>query len=82
MEIKIYNHDAGHMTKMAAIPIYGISPLKVFLTGTSGPILANFGTQYRILKLIIFCSNDNPVLTLTYFIVWSNLSTKAFIWKM
>ena len=28
MEIKIYYHDAGHMTKMAAIPIYGKNSLK------------------------------------------------------
>ena len=28
MEMKIYQHDAGHMTKMAAMPIYGKIPLK------------------------------------------------------
>ena len=36
--MKIYWHDAGHMTKMAATPIYGKNPLKIFLSGTSGPI--------------------------------------------
>ena len=28
MEMKINWHDAGHMTKMAAIPIYGKNTLK------------------------------------------------------
>ena len=26
--MKIYSHDAGHMTKMAAMPIYGKNPFK------------------------------------------------------
>ena len=26
-EMKIYWHDAGHMAKMAAMPIYGKKPL-------------------------------------------------------
>ena len=26
--MKINKHDAGHMTKMAAMPIYGIGPLR------------------------------------------------------
>ena len=32
-------------------------------------------------KLIIFCSNDNPVLILTYFTARSNFATSAFIWE-
>ena len=32
-------------------------------------------------KLIIFCSNDNPVLILTYFTARSNFATLAFIWE-
>ena len=31
MKMKIYYHDAGHMTKMAAMPIYGKSTLKNLL---------------------------------------------------
>ena len=34
--MKIYLYDAGHMTKMAAMPVYGKNPLKIF--GTSEPI--------------------------------------------
>ena len=28
--MKIHEHDAGHMTKMAATPIYGKNPSKIF----------------------------------------------------
>ena len=28
MKMKINSHDAGHMTKMTVMPIYGINPLK------------------------------------------------------
>ena len=38
MEMKICLYDAGHMTKMAAIPIYGENPSKIFSTGTGRPI--------------------------------------------
>ena len=39
MEIKIYWHDASHMTKMAVKPIYGKNPSKVFFSRASGQIL-------------------------------------------
>ena len=32
--MKIYWHDVGHMTKMAAMPIYGKNPSKIFFSGT------------------------------------------------
>ena len=32
--MKIYWHDAGHMIKMAATPIYGKKPSKIFFSGT------------------------------------------------
>ena len=32
MEMKIYWHDSGHMTKMIAMPIYCISPQKFFFS--------------------------------------------------
>ena len=31
--MKIYWHDGGHITKMAAMPIYGKNPSKIFLSG-------------------------------------------------
>ena len=41
--MKIYWHDAGHMTKMAAMPIYGKNPSKIFFLGTGGQIFTNLG---------------------------------------
>ena len=32
--MKINEHDAGHMTKMAATPIYGKNPSKIFFSRT------------------------------------------------
>ena len=56
--MKINSNHAGHMIKMAAMPIYGIS---IFLPVTSGSILIKPGMKHQRFKLIIFCSNDNPV---------------------
>ena len=55
----------GHMTKMAATPIYG--PLKIFFSGTKGPIILELGMQHRGLGLNKVCSNDDLGLTLTFF---------------
>ena len=41
--MKIYWHDAGHMTKMAAMHIYGKNPSKIFFSGTGGPISMKLG---------------------------------------
>ena len=37
--------------------------------------------KYHRLKLMIFCTNDNPMLILTYFTARSNFATYAFIWE-
>ena len=58
--MKIYKYDAGHMTKLAAMPIYGKNPSKIFFSGTSGPIFTKVGMQHRGLMLIIVRSNDDP----------------------
>ena len=41
--MKIYRHDAGHMTKMAATPIYGEKPSKMFFSGTGVSISTKLG---------------------------------------
>ena len=40
---KSYINDLGHMTKMAATPIYEKNPLEIFFSGTDWPILLNIG---------------------------------------
>ena len=39
---KVYINGPGHMTKMAATPIYGKNPSKIFFSRTSGPFSRNF----------------------------------------
>ena len=41
--MKIWWHDAGHMTKMAAMPIYGKNPLEIFFSRTGRPISTKLG---------------------------------------
>ena len=69
----------GHMTKMAATPIYDKNPSKIFFSGTGRPIFTKHGMWHRGLQPIIVCSNDDPGLTLTYFTAKSNLVINAFL---
>ena len=41
--MKIYWHDGGHITKMAAMPIYGKNPSKIFVSRTGGLISTKLG---------------------------------------
>ena len=40
--MKILQDIAGHMTKMAALPIYGKHTLKILFPGTTGLIFMKF----------------------------------------
>ena len=40
---KVYINGPGHMTKMAATPIYGKNPSKIFFSITGGPIFTKLG---------------------------------------
>ena len=40
---KVYINGPGHMTKMAATPVYGKNPSKIFLSRTGGPIFTKLG---------------------------------------
>ena len=46
--MKIYLHDAGHMTKMAAMPIYGKNTSKIFFSRTGGPIFMKLGIHVAL----------------------------------
>ena len=76
---KVCTRHLGHMTKMAAMFIYGTNLSKIFFSGTGWPIFTNLGMQHWGLHPIIVCSNDDPGVTLTYFTARSNLVTKAFL---
>ena len=67
-------HDTFHMTKMAATPIYVKNPSK-FFSETDGQISTKLDTLHWGLLPIIVCPNDDPGVTLTYFMAMSNLVT-------
>ena len=41
----------------------------------------NLGMHHRVLEYFQICANDDPGLTLTYFMARSNLVPYAFIWE-
>ena len=57
---KIFSNDPGHMTKMAAMPIYGKNHKKIFFSETKGPMTLKLGMQHRVHKYYQVCSNDVP----------------------
>ena len=46
----MFINNPGHMTKMAAMPIYGKYPSKFFFSGTGGPISTKLGMKHRGLE--------------------------------
>ena len=46
----MFINNPGHMTKMAAMPIYGKNPSKFFFSGTTGPISTKLGMKHRGLE--------------------------------
>ena len=79
--MKIHQHFAGHMIKMAAMPIYGKNTLKIFFPGTTGQFLMKLCMKHQKPKPFIIYANYDPGLTLTYFTARSNFATYAFTWE-
>ena len=69
---KVCSNGPGHMTEM---PIYGKN-LKI--SGTKKAMTLKLGMQFRVLEYYQDCSNDDPWLTLTYFMARSNLVPYTF----
>ena len=70
---KVCSNDPGHMTKMAAMPIYGKNPLKIFFSRTRRPITLGLCIKHWGCGAYQVYSNDDPRLTLTYLTSRSNL---------
>ena len=77
---KVPSNGHGHMTKMAAMPIYVKNHRKIFFSRTEQPMILELGMQHRVLKYYPIPSNDDPWLALTYFTARSNLVPYAFVW--
>ena len=74
-EIKVFFiNGPGHMTRMAALSIYG----KIF--ENQSPMILTLCMQYWGLKLYKVCVNDKQGLTLIYFTPRSYLVAYAFEW--
>ena len=78
---KVCSNGPGHMTKMAAMAIYGKNLKKIFFSGTKRPMTLNLGMHHRVLEYYQVCSNDDPGLTLTYFTTRLNLVPYSFVWE-
>ena len=78
---EVYINGPGHMTKMAAMPIYGktFKQAKIFSYRTVSPMIMKLGMEYYQLKLYTVHINDDPELTLTYFTTMSNLAKLVFV---
>ena len=68
---KVYINGPGHMTKMAAMPLYGKNLKNLLLQNWR----ADFHKTWYVLLPIIVYINDDPGVTLTYFTARSNLET-------
>ena len=68
------------MTKMAAMPIYGKNPSEIFFSRTGGPISTKLGMEHQWLKYYNVYINQDPVMTLSFFMARSTLFANAFEW--
>ena len=71
--MNIYINELGHMTKMAAMPIYGKKTIKIFFSRTNGLITLKHGIWHHVLKFYQDCSFDDLGLILTFFMARSNM---------
>ena len=78
---KVWWNGLYHMTKLAAMPIYGKNLKKIILLGTKMLLTLKIGMQHWVLEYYQVRSNDVPGLTLTCLMPRSNLVPYAFIWE-
>ena len=62
---EVCTNGPGHMTKMAAMPMYDKNLKKIFFFGTKRPVTLNLGMHHWVLEYYQVCANDDPGLTLT-----------------
>ena len=73
--MKINTNEVGHMTNMAAMPIYGRNLKKIFFSRTNRLMTLKLGMWHCLCKYYQDCSNYDPGLNLTHFTPRSNLIT-------
>ena len=79
--MKIWSNGLYHMTKLAAMPIYGKNLKEIISSGTKRPMTMKIGMLHWVLEYYQVRSNDIPGMTLTCFMPRSNLVPYAFVWE-
>ena len=77
----MYINNLNHMTKMAAMPIYGKNPSNSFFSETNRLISMKLGVKHPWLKYYNVYINHDPVMTLTKFMARSTWVAHAFEWE-
>ena len=72
-QMEVCINGPGHMTKMAATPVYGNS-----ITQSPMMLKPTCSMQHRGLQISKVCKGDDPGLSLTYFMARSNLASYVF----
>ena len=78
---KSWSNSLGHITKMAAMRIYGKHLKKSSSLETKRLMTMKVGMQHWVLEYYKIFSNDNPGMKFTYFMAMSNLVPYAFVWE-
>ena len=73
--MKIYTNELGHITNMAAMPIYGNNLKKSSFSRTNKLMTLKLNMFYCLCEYYQGSSNYDPGLTLTHFTPSSNLVT-------
>ena len=77
----MYINNPGHMTKMAAMSIFGKNPSNIFFSETNRLISMKLGVKHPWLKYYNVYINHDPVMTLTKFMARSTCVAHAFEWE-
>ena len=64
---EVCSNGPGHMTKMAAMTIYGKNLKQIFISGYKRPMTFKLGMRHWLLKYFQVCSNDGPGLTFLFY---------------
>ena len=77
----MYINNLGHMTKKAAMPIYGKNTSNIFSSETKRLISMKLNVKHPWLKYYNVYINHDPVLNLTKFMARSTWVAHAFEWE-
>ena len=77
---KVCLNGPGTWPRWLSCP-YSVNALQIIFFKTSKLITFKLGIHYRGLRSYNVCSNDDPNLTLIYFMARSNLLANAFVWE-